>query len=250
MVFHMAVKKAKAKQSTTRKASTSAKKSTNKAQVKPAVDFRIDKRGFLLLRSAAVQKYKFTEYPFVDIYYDKTSKTVELHLSKKEKVGSFRVLNFDGRYAIHLAGVLNTAKIGIKVGEYTFNKNGSKLQIKFGKGQKTGTMVHHACRNSAGMPMASLDKRALLIFDKNATKEYNIVKNPFIQIHYDKKKQSLGFEFTKSKKLKVKARPVDRHVNISLMGTLSNLGLERPQNTVRMQCKQDKKGIVWLQLKS
>jgi uncharacterized protein (TIGR02145 family) len=152
----------------------------------------------------------------------------------------YKVMNFQLDTTAELETELELAK---KTVEYDFEKKGKDLTITFGKGKK-GKWEHYPCRNSAGMPMASLDPRGLLIFDKHATKAYNISENPYLKIKFDKAKKQLIFGFSKDSKVKIQARMVDKHCNVSLMGTLSSFGLKRPAKTIRIKCEKKGKSLA------
>jgi hypothetical protein len=109
------------------------------------------------------------------------------------------------------------------------------MTIISGKSTKTGAWEFFPCRNSASIPMASLDARGTLILDRNCTSALEIPAFDTASSEFDAKKKELTLTVLK-KKGDLNIRAVGSHANISLMGTLSSFGIPLPKKSVRLVC--------------
>lgn len=194
----------------------------------------IDARGFLRFVSATATTLKVTQFGFVDIFVDRQGKRVALKLSKKEQPGSFRLLDHEGRHLVFVKGALSEAKLPTKAGRVSLTIEKDLLIIS-GKSSKVGSWEPFACRNSPNIPMASLDSRGTLILDRNCTTTLGIPGVDTASANYDAKKKEMTLTLVKSKG-DLNVRAIGSHANISLMGTLSSVGLPLPKARLRLVC--------------
>jgi hypothetical protein len=201
----------------------------------------IDARGFLRFVAATAAALKVQNFGFADIFIDKKGKRVGLKLSNKEKPGSFRLLDHEGRHLVFIKGALVEAKLPTKSGRFNMVLENGML-ILAGKSSSKGEWVLFPCRNSPNIPMASLDSRGTLILDRNCTSALQIPKVDTATASFDAKKKEMTLTLVKSKG-DLNVRSIGSHANISLMGTLSSYGLKLPKASVRFVCTLDGKTV-------
>lgn len=194
----------------------------------------IDARGFLRFIASTATSLKVKQFSFVDIFVDRTGKRVGLKLAKKERPGSFRLLDHGGRSLVFIKGALNEVKLPTKPGQSKAIESEGMI-ILSGKSTKTGAWEFFPCRNSPSIPMASLDSRGTLILDRNCTAALEIPTFDTASAEFDAKKKDLTLTVVK-KKGQLNIRAVGSHANISLMGTLSSFGIPLPKARMRLVC--------------
>ena len=88
-----------------------------------------------------------------------------------------------------------------------------------------------ACRNSAGLPMISIDARGTMILDKRCITALNTIKNSTATPEFDPKKKT--FKLTFGKKGLLNIRTIESHASLSMMGTFHSFGVKLPESHVR-----------------
>lgn len=194
----------------------------------------LDSRGFLRFSAEAFQSLRLSQFSLVDLFVDPVGKRIALKLTKKEKPGSFRLLEFHGRPMVYIKGAMSHVKLSLKTQEHILQEEAGMLVLS-GRSTKTGAWQFFPCRNSASIPMASIDHRGTLILDRHSTKALDIPRNSSATATYDTRKKELSLQVSPAQG-ELNIRAVGSHANISLMGTLSSLGLVRPKNRIRLAC--------------
>jgi hypothetical protein len=203
--------------------------------VEPKPQITIDQSGFGRFSKLAVQKYAIDTYPFVNLFYDSIGKRIALKRAKTESIGSFRIVFHNGRYMVFLRGLLNKAECSLMLGSFDIETEPGLLVLQIGKTKKSGPFINLPCRNSAGIPMASIDKRGTLIFDRHVTKAISSAHFGTIDVDYNPKKKEFTLNFSKTGARKVNF--TDKHATVSFSGSLSRFGFKRPQQKLRFPCK-------------
>lgn len=199
-----------------------------------AYQVSLDVRGFLRFSSATCESLQVKDYQFIQIFVDKIGRRIAMELIKQEVPGCFRLLDHNGRYLTYVQGAMSAAGIKLKSGAQTLIPEKNLLVLSPGKTQKTGEWQDFHCRNSAGIPLGSLDRRGTLILDRNCTSAIDMEANGFADAAYDSRRKIFTLTFGKKGALRV--RPIAKHANISFMGTLSACGLALPEEHGRVIC--------------
>ena len=223
---------------------------------------KMDIRGFLRFPEQAIKAMKLDKMakqgtaadgktveigPYADIEVDPIGKRFAITPTKEAKTTSFRFIvgvNSTKSKFLYVKGALNAVGLKIITGAYTMTKEGSKF-VFTGKApaKKKGAWELIACRNSAGIPMLSIDSRGTIIFDKRSCTAVETVKNNTMIAEYDMNKKT--FKLTFSKKGFINVRTIASHANASFMGTLSSHGIALPKKSFRTACKIDGKVITF-----
>lgn len=193
---------------------------------------KMDIRGFLRFSEDTVSKLgKMKGQAFADVFVDPVGGRIGISISSKLKENSFRILDTNESRLLYLKGALNAVKSPVKSGDITLTQEGDKLVFQCKKSAKKGSWTLLACRNSAGLPMISLDTRGTLILDRRCIDALKTKVNDTLTPAYDAKKKS--FSLTFGKKGLVNVRTIQSHASVSFMGTLSSFGIDLPKERLR-----------------
>lgn len=194
---------------------------------------KMDVRGFIRFGEEVVKELKIDKMPYADIEVDVSGKRIAVTPSKNLKATSFRFMPNGAGYLLYFKGALNRIGASIATGAYTMVKEGSRY-VFTGKApaKKKGDWQLIACRNSAGIPMLSIDSRGTIIFDKRSCTAVDTVQNNTMTAEYDASKKVFKLTFSKDKGF-INVRTVASHANASFMGTLSSHGVPRPKQSYR-----------------
>ncbi|MCK9181469.1 MAG: hypothetical protein M0P13_01130 [Fibrobacteraceae bacterium] len=194
---------------------------------------RMDIRGFLRFTKDLVAQFKLKTNTYADLMIDKVGGRIAIVPSNKLKATSFRILPSNDTSLLYLKGAMNTVGLKVVSGDVILTKEGNKIIFQSQKksSKKTGNWEPFACRNSAGLPMISIDPRGTLILDKRCITALNTKKNDTMTPTYDAKKKT--FNLTFGKKGLVNVRTIESHASLSLMGTLSSFGVKLPTEHFR-----------------
>jgi hypothetical protein len=205
---------------------------------------KMDIRGFVRFSGEIVKELKLDKTPYADLEVDKTGKRIAVTPSKTLKPTSYRFMPNGSGYLLYFKGALNAVGFQIATGAYTVVKEGSRI-VFTGKApaKKKGAWEPIACRNSAGIPMLSIDSRGTIIFDKRSCTALETAKNDTMVAEYDASKKM--FKLTFSKKGFINVRTIASHANASFMGTFSSHGLALPKQSFRTECKVEGKTITF-----
>ncbi|MCQ2062677.1 MAG: hypothetical protein MJY99_05005 [Fibrobacter sp.] len=205
---------------------------------------KMDIRGFIRFSEEIAKELKIDKNPFADIEVDKEGKRIAVTPCKTVKTNSFRFMPNGTGFLLYFKGAMNVVGFKIATGAYTMTKEGNRL-VFTGKNpaKKKGAWELIACRNSAGLPMLSIDSRGTIIFDKRSSTAVETAKNDTMIAEYDTAKKT--FKLTFSKKGFINVRTIASHANASFMGTLSSHGIALPKKSFRTACKIDGKVITF-----
>lgn len=199
------------------------------------IDAKMDIRGFLRFTIKLTKELNINQYHFAKIFIDKTGKRIGIELQKKLQENSYRILQSHGSNLLYLRGAMNALGIPVKSGVAPLIREGNKFIFQgIGKKaapRKTGDWEFFPCRNSAGVPMISLDKRGTLILDKLCITQMDTQTNQTLDVDYNPKKKL--FTLTFGKKGNINVRTIASHASISFMGTFSSNGLTLPKESFR-----------------
>lgn len=189
---------------------------------------RMDIRGFLRFPKDLMEKFKLKDVSYADVFVDKIGGRIGIVPTNKLKATSFRLLSSNGTALLYLRGAMNSVGMTVVSGDVLLSKDGNTFVFQNQKraSKKTGSWEIFACRNSAGIPMVSIDPRGTLILDKRCILALDTVKNSTMTPEYDGKKKT--FTLTFGKKGFVNVRTVESHANLSMMGTFHSFGLQLP----------------------
>ena len=192
---------------------------------------RMDIRGFLRFTKELLEKLKLKNNTYADVMVDKVGGRIAITPTSKLKATSFRILPSNGTYLLYLRGAMNVVGMKVVSGDVELTKEGDKIIFQKKTSKKTGAWEPFACRNSAGLPMISIDSRGTMILDKRCITALNTIKNPTTTPEYDAKKKT--FKFTFGKKGLLNVRTIESHASLSMMGTFHAFGVKLPESHVR-----------------
>ena len=205
---------------------------------------KMDIRGFVRFSGEIVKDLKLDKTPYADLEVDKAGKRIAVTPSKTLKPTSYRFMPNGSGYLLYFKGALNAVGYQIATGAYTVTKEGSRI-VFTGKApaKKKGAWEPIACRNSAGLPMLSIDSRGTIIFDKRTCTAMETAKNDTMIAEYDAAKKIFKLSF--GKKGFINVRTIASHANASFMGTLSSYGIALPTKSFRTDCKVNGKTLTF-----
>jgi len=205
---------------------------------------KMDIRGFIRFNETDAKELKLDKNPYADIEVDKDGKRIAVTPTKVLKTTSFRFMPNGTGYLLYFKGAMNVVGFKVATGAYTMTVEGSRLVFTGKKpATKKGAWELVACRNSAGIPMLSIDSRGTIIFDKRSCTAVETTKNDTLIAEYDNVKKT--FKLTFSKKGFINVRTIASHANASFMGTLSSHGIALPKKSFRTACKIEGKVITF-----
>ncbi len=193
---------------------------------------RMDIRGFIRFTKELAEKFKLKNTPYADIFIDTVGKRIAIVPTAKLKTTSFRLLPSNETYLLYLRGAMKAVDIPVVSGDVTIAKENDKLIFQKKNSKKSGTWTIYACRNSAGLPMISIDPRGTMILDKRCITALDTRKNNAMTPEYDAKKKT--FKFTFGKKGLLNVRTIDSHASLSMMGTFHAFGVKLPEVHTRL----------------
>lgn len=193
---------------------------------------RMDIRGFIRFTKELAEKFKLKSTPYADIFIDTVGKRIAIVPTAKLKTSSFRILPSNETYLLYLRGAMKAVDIPVVSGDVSITKEDGKLIFQKKNSKKTGPWTTYACRNSAGIPMISIDPRGTMILDKRCITALDTRKNNTMTPEYDAKKKT--FKFTFGKKGLLNVRTIDSHANLSMMGTFHAFGVKLPDIHTRI----------------
>ena len=205
---------------------------------------KMDIRGFVRFSGEIVKELKLDKTPYADLEVDKAGKRIAVTPSKTLKPTSYRFMPNGSGYLLYFKGALNAVGFQIATGAYTVVKEGARI-VFTGKApaKKKGAWEPIACRNSAGLPMLSIDSRGTIIFDKRTSTAMETAKNDTMIAEYDANKEVFKLSF--GKKGFINVRTIASHANASFMGTLSSHGIALPTKSYRTDCKVNGKTLTF-----
>ena len=192
---------------------------------------RMDIRGFLRFSKELAEKFKLKTAVYADLMVDKVGGRIAIIPTSKLKATSFRILPSNGTYLLYLRGAMNVVGMKVVSGDVELTKEDDKIIFQKKNSKKTGTWELFACRNSAGLPMISIDARGTMILDKRCTTALNTIKNSTATPEFDPKKKT--FKLTFGKKGLLNIRTIESHASLSMMGTFHSFGVKLPESHVR-----------------
>ena len=192
---------------------------------------RMDIRGFLRFSKELAEKFKLKTAVYADLMVDKVGGRIAIIPTSKLKATSFRILPSNGTYLLYLRGAMNVVGMKVVSGDVELMKEDDKIIFQKKNSKKTGTWELFACRNSAGLPMISIDARGTMILDKRCITALNTIKNSTATPEFDPKKKT--FKLTFGKKGLLNIRTIESHASLSMMGTFHSFGVKLPESHVR-----------------
>lgn len=199
------------------------------------IPVKFDIRGFVRIQKIVAKTIKLTLTPYADVFIDKANKRIGLVFTKKLKETSFRVLPNAASDLIYLKGAMNALGINVEPGAYELElENNMLIYSAEKKSSKKASWELFSCRNSAGLPMLSIDTRGTLILNKKTSDLLNTQKNNTFTAEYNSKTKTFKLTFGKNGYQNV--RTIASHANASFMGTLSSNGLALPHEHLRTTC--------------
>ncbi len=200
---------------------------------------RMDVRGFLRFPKEMVKKFKLKDIPYADVFVDKAGGRIGIVPTKKLKTTSFRIFSPTGTATLYLRGAMNSVGLKVVSGDVTLSKEGN--MFIFQNQKKASAQAPEwslfACRNSAGLPMASIDPRGTMILDKRCVEALDTQKNPTMTPEYDSKKKLFTLSFGKNGLVNV--RTIESHASFSMMGTFHSFGVNLPESHTRYPVQID-----------
>jgi hypothetical protein len=193
---------------------------------------RMDIRGFVRFSKELAEKFKLKNFPYADVFIDKAGSRIAIVPTAKIKTTSFRMLPSNDTYLLFLRGAMKSVGIPVVSGEVVLSKEGDKFILQKKGARKTGDFETYACRNSAGLPMISIDPRGTMILDKRCITALNTEKNATMSPEYDAKKKT--FRLTFGKKGLINVRTIESHASLSMMGTFHAFGVKLPESHMRL----------------
>ena len=191
----------------------------------------MDIRGFLRFSKELAEKFKLKTAVYADLMVDKVGGRIAIIPTSKLKATSFRILPSNGTYLLYLRGAMNVVGMKVVSGDVELTKEDDKIIFQKKNSKKTGTWALFACRNSAGLPMISIDARGTMILDKRCITALNTIKNSTATPEFDPKKKT--FKLTFGKKGLLNIRTIESHASLSMMGTFHSFGVKLPESHVR-----------------
>lgn len=191
----------------------------------------MDIRGFLRFSKELAEKFKLKTAVYADLMVDKVGGRIAIIPTSKLKATSFRILPSNGTYLLYLRGAMNVVGMKVVSGDVELTKEDDKIIFQKKNSKKTGTWELFACRNSAGLPMISIDARGTMILDKRCITALNTIKNSTATPEFDPKKKI--FKLTFGKKGLLNIRTIESHASLSMMGTFHSFGVKLPESHVR-----------------
>ena len=191
----------------------------------------MDIRGFLRFSKELAEKFKLKTAVYADLMVDKVGGRIAIIPTSKLKATSFRILPSNGTYLLYLRGAMNVVGRKVVSGDVELTKEDDKIIFQKKNSKKTGTWELFACRNSAGLPMISIDARGTMILDKRCITALNTIKNSTATPEFDPKKKT--FKLTFGKKGLLNIRTIESHASLSMMGTFHSFGVKLPESHVR-----------------
>ena len=188
-------------------------------------------RGFLRFSKELAEKFKLKTAVYADLMVDKVGGRIAIIPTSKLKATSFRILPSNGTYLLYLRGAMNVVGMKVVSGDVELTKEDDKIIFQKKNSKKTGTWELFACRNSAGLPMISIDARGTMILDKRCITALNTIKNSTATPEFDPKKKT--FKLTFGKKGLLNIRTIESHASLSMMGTFHSFGVKLPESHVR-----------------
>lgn len=192
---------------------------------------RMDIRGFLRFSKELAEKFKLKTAVYADLMVDKVGSRIAIIPTSKLKATSFRILPSNGTYLLYLRGAMNVVGMKVVSGDVELTKEDDKIIFQKKNSKKTGAWELFACRNSAGLPMISIDARGTMILDKRCITALNTIKNSTATPEFDPKKKT--FKLTFGKKGLLNIRTIESHASLSMMGTFHSFGVKLPESHVR-----------------
>ena len=191
----------------------------------------MDIRGFLRFSKELAEKFKLKTAVYADLMVDKVGSRIAIIPTSKLKATSFRILPSNGTYLLYLRGAMNVVGMKVVSGDVELMKEDDKIIFQKKNSKKTGAWELFACRNSAGLPMISIDARGTMILDKRCITALNTIKNSTATPEFDPKKKT--FKLTFGKKGLLNIRTIESHASLSMMGTFHSFGVKLPESHVR-----------------
>lgn len=191
----------------------------------------MDIRGFLRFSKELAEKFKLKTAVYADLMVDKVGSRIAIIPTSKLKATSFRILPSNGTYLLYLRGAMNVVGMKVVSGDVELTKEDDKIIFQKKNSKKTGAWELFACRNSAGLPMISIDARGTMILDKRCITALNTIKNSTATPEFDPKKKT--FKLTFGKKGLLNIRTIESHASLSMMGTFHSFGVKLPESHVR-----------------
>ena len=192
---------------------------------------RMDIRGFLRFSKELAEKFKLKTAVYADLMVDKVGGRIAIIPTSKLKATSFRILPSNGTYLLYLRGAMNVVGMKVVSGDVELTKEDDKIIFQKKNSKKTGAWELFACRNSAGLPMISIDARGTMILDKRCITALNTIKNSTATPEFDPKKKT--FKLAVGKKGLLNIRTIESHASLSMMGTFHSFGVKLPESHVR-----------------
>lgn len=196
---------------------------------------RMDIRGFVRFPKEFAAKWKLKSTPFADVFIDKVGGRIAIVPTTKIKTNSFRILPSNETFLLYLRGAMKAVGMEVVSGPCTLTKDGDKWILAKSPSKKSGGWELFACRNSAGIPMVSIDPRGTLTLDKRCISAIDTEHNPTTTPEYDAKKKTFTFTFGKKGLLNV--RTFGSHASLSMMGTLHAFGVKIPEAHTRIRAE-------------
>ena len=191
----------------------------------------MDIRGFLRFSKELAEKFKLKTAVYADLMVDKVGGRIAIIPTSKLKATSFRILPSNGTYLLYLRGAMNVVGMKVVSGDVELTKEDDKIIFQKKNSKKTGTWELFACRNSAGLPMISIDARGTMILDKRCITALNTIKNSTATPEFDPKKKT--FKLTFGKKGLLNIRTIESHASLSMIETFHSFGVKLPESHVR-----------------
>lgn len=196
---------------------------------------KMDIRGFIRFTRELAEKFKLKNTPYANVSIDTAGNRIAIVPTAKLKPTSFRLLPSNETFLLYLRGAMKAVGIPVVSGEIAIMREGDRFVFQKKNPRKTGEWKIYACRNSAGLPMISIDPRGTMILDKRCITALDTRKNNAMTPEYDAKKKM--FRFTFGKKGLLNVRTIDSHASLSMMGTFHAFGVKLPDVHTRVSVK-------------
>ena len=210
---------------------------------KQQISASIDKRGFIRISKKQLKLFSLEKKVFANLYTDIKSKCFALEFTDKLSENAFRILHAPASILIYIKSAIQLLKLSELSGKVSLTKENQKFIFSAEENKGIFNWDICKCRNSAGIPMISINSRGTLIFDKKITEILNTKINNAFTPEYDPKKKEWILKFHKDGFINV--RTIASHAEASFMGSLSGFGFSLPQKLVRISCSIEKNILIF-----
>lgn len=193
----------------------------------------IDSRGYLVFATADLQAVEKNIPKFAHVYIDSKTQTLAIKFVATERLGVFTLLDQTEHILLFVKGALTRLGLAEQVGEIQLQARDGYWWWPSPQPERIANLKNFACRASRNKPILSINKRGTLVLNKYCVVQLNTPVNNTVNAHFDAVEQKFHLEFSAGTGY-LGVRTISSHAEVSLMGTLSSLGLPLPERTYRL----------------